>query len=138
MSEQDECSTKADDESLSSSSSSSVILLYTSMPANSVVGGNQRFVRQAFLGRNIKLQEIDGMCPESKETRDELFGVSNLRGKYPQVFVKVRGETTFVGDFEKINELNDCETLPPEILQAHPHIETFSKVFERFLPPPPP
>lgn len=113
---------------------SSVILLYTSMPANSVIGGNQRFVRQAFLGKNIKLEEIDGMSPESKEARDALFAVSNLRGKYPQVFTKVNGETTFIGDFDKINELNDCETLPAEILQSHPHIETFSKVFERFLP----
>eukprot|EP00632_Arachnochrysis_sp_CCMP2950_P012782 CAMPEP_0185702090 /NCGR_PEP_ID=MMETSP1164-20130828/11118_1 /TAXON_ID=1104430 /ORGANISM="Chrysoreinhardia sp, Strain CCMP2950" /LENGTH=181 /DNA_ID=CAMNT_0028369249 /DNA_START=1 /DNA_END=543 /DNA_ORIENTATION=- len=112
-----------------------VILLCTSVPSSTIIDGNQTFVRQVFTGRKIPYVEIDGMDATRKDERNALFALSTLRGKYPQVFVRRGAETTFVGDFDKINELNDCEQLPEEILTANPQIETISKVFAPFLAP---
>lgn len=78
--------------------------------------------------------QVDGLEPSARERRNELFGISSLRGKYPQVFLKLSGETTFVGDFEAVNGLNDCDTLPPDVLEANPQIETFSKKFAPVKP----
>uniref|UniRef100_A0A7S3K396 Glutaredoxin domain-containing protein n=1 Tax=Aureoumbra lagunensis TaxID=44058 RepID=A0A7S3K396_9STRA len=115
-------------------SESKIILLVTSMPASSVIEGNQNFCRQVFRGKKIgPVVELDGMNPNEKEERNILFAISEKRGLYPQIFIKINDEISFVGDFEKMNELNDCNSLPPEILSANPQIQTFDKVFAFFL-----
>lgn len=110
-----------------------VILLFTSVPASSVIEGNQNFIRNCFTGRKIPFVQVDGMDAARKEERNALFAVSNLRGKYPQVFTKREGDISFIGDFDTINELNDCDQLPPDVLEANPQIPTLSKVFSAFI-----
>ncbi|KAJ8609499.1 hypothetical protein CTAYLR_005463 [Chrysophaeum taylorii] len=112
---------------------SHAILLFTSVPASTVIEGHQTFIRQTFNGRKIPFKELDGMDMSKKEERNKLFGISGLRGAYPQVFVNLDGEITFIGDFDQINELNDCDELPKDILDANPGIPTLSKTFAMFL-----
>ena len=119
-----------------------VLLLVTSMPSTTIVEGAQANLRNIFRGKKIQVEEIDGVDVNNKALRSEMFALSNLRGQYPQVFIRSGGTLKFVGDAEAVKSLNDCEDIPAEVLRDHPHIETFSKVFAAFLPqtgaPPPP
>ena len=119
-----------------------VLLLVTSMPSTTIVEGAQANLRNIFRGKKIDVEEIDGVDANNKALRSEMFALSNLRGQYPQVFIRSGGTLKFVGDAEAVKSLNDCEDIPPEVLRDHPHIETFSKAFAAFLPetsaPPPP
>ena len=111
-----------------------VLLLVTSMPSTTIVEGAQANLRNIFRGKKIDVEEIDGVDANNKALRSEMFALSNLRGQYPQVFIRSGGTLKFVGDAEAVKSLNDCEDIPPEVLRDHPHIETFSKVFAAFLP----
>ena len=119
-----------------------VLLLVTSMPSTTIVEGAQANLRNIFRGKKIEVEEVDGVDVNNKALRSEMFNLSNLRGQYPQVFIRSGGTLKFVGDAEAVKSLNDCEDIPAEVLRDHPHIETFSKVFAAFLPetsaPPPP
>ena len=119
-----------------------VLLLVTSMPSTTIVEGAQANLRNIFRGKKIEVEEVDGVDVNNKTLRSEMFALSNLRGQYPQVFIRSGGTLKFVGDAEAVKSLNDCEDIPAEVLRDHPHIETFSKAFAAFLPeaaaPPPP
>lgn len=64
--------------------------------------------------------------------REELFRISGKRGAYPQFFlVRVSDTsktTTYLGDWEYIEGLNDASGLPADILKANPAIVTWDKV----------
>lgn len=64
--------------------------------------------------KGIPFEEIDGGDPACKDRRNELFGISGVRGKYPQFFIKSSEETTYVGDFEAIQQMNEAGTLGAE------------------------
>lgn len=69
------------------------------------------------------------VCIVLEPRRNELFGISGIRGNYPQFFfLHQDGTTTFLGGWERIEMLND--SLPDEILKAHPDIETWDTVFK--------
>lgn len=73
--------------------------------------------------------KIDGLIPENKDLRDKLFGISGHRGKYPQCFIQDNdGNIRFVGLWDEIESLVDCDSLPSDVLAANPSINTFSKV----------
>lgn len=73
---------------------------------------------------------IDGMNPDQRDIRNELFEVSGMRGNYPQLFFVFRdGSTTFLGGWEKIETINDASDLPADVLQGNPEIETWTSVF---------
>jgi len=83
-------------------------------------------------------------------SRNELFSLSGVRGNFPQFFLvenngKGAGSTNddvvssscesdsastirFLGDWDKIEALNDASSLPDEILDANPSIITWEKV----------
>ena len=110
-----------------------VIVLVTSVPSTTIIEGNQTLLRNMFKGRKIDFRELDGMDQSKKEERNKLFGISSKRGVYPQVFMEIGGEVTFVGDFEEISQLNECDALPTDVLAANPQIKTLSNVFKPFL-----
>ena len=62
--------------------------------------------------------------------RNELFKLSGLRGEYPQFFLidKENDSITFLGNYEKIEAINDASSLPDEVLEAHPGIQTWENV----------
>jgi hypothetical protein len=58
-----------------------------------------------------------------------LFNVSQHRGKYPQCFLKDEsGAYKFVGLWEDVESLVECNTLPADVLAANPQIQTFNQV----------
>jgi len=72
----------------------------------------------------VEHKQIDGADPVNKDLRNELFGISNLRGVYPQVFLTNKADSTvFVGDFAKISSLVENNDLP----EGSP--EAFNTVF---------
>jgi hypothetical protein len=77
-------------------------------------------------------------------SRDELFRISGIRGSLPQFFFSriqpiedldhdssFSGETTFIGCWDTIEAINDASSLPDEILEANPNIETWATVFDK-------
>jgi len=91
---------------------------------------NQSRALTLLRAKNTPYLEVDGNDPEMKEIRDELFQISNLRGNYPQFFLAFPdGSTTFLGDWEKVEAINDSSDLPEDILENNPNIETWEKVF---------
>lgn len=108
-----------------------VILLVTSIPSTTIIEGDQHSLRNILKGHKIKTwHEVDGSQMENKQERNTLFGISGKKGEYPQVFLKsASGETRFVGNFEQVQNLNECAQLPPATLAARPDLDTFDKVF---------
>lgn len=73
---------------------------------------------------------VDGMDPEQRPVRNELFGISGIRANYPQFFFQnAEGVISFLGSFDRIEMLNETSGLPPEVLVQHPELETWDKVF---------
>lgn len=70
-------------------------------------------------GRAISILRAEGIEPDVADAvgnpvlRNELFAVSGIRGKYPQVFLMdpVDGDTVFLGDIDTIQELHDAGSL---------------------------
>jgi hypothetical protein len=55
--------------------------------------------------------------------------MSGIRGKYPQFFlVEEDGALSFLGDWERIEGVNDASGLPEEVLEANPGIQTWKTV----------
>ena len=93
--------------------------------------GNTRRARDLLTARNVKFEELDGNDIELKDKRNAFFAVSGIRGQYPQLFkIPVDGESggtaVFVGDWEKIESLNECDDIPTEVLSANPSIVTLA------------
>lgn len=66
--------------------------------------------------KKVRFIEIDGMDPEQKEIRTQLFDISGLRGKYPQIFIQKEGQYEFIGDWDEFEGLLDADGYPPEVL----------------------
>ena len=72
---------------------------------------------------------MDAADPVNHELRTELFGISGVRGKFPQVFIATDASATkFVGDFDKIQELIENNALPADVLSKN-NIASFDSVF---------
>ncbi len=90
----------------------------------------QRKLVAAMESKKVRFTEVDGSDPEQKDVRGQLFELSGLRGKYPQVFLKDEGgQYSFVGDWDEFEGLLDSDALPPEVLKENPGIKTFTAVF---------
>jgi hypothetical protein len=61
--------------------------------------------------QGIDMQLLDGSDPNHKPRRDELFGISGIRANYPQFFLVGDSITTYLGNFEMIEGMNDLGTL---------------------------
>ena len=62
-----------------------------------------------FLAFKVCHEVIDGASVDNKDRRNELFGISGVRGNYPQVFAVGKDESKIVpvGQIEAIEELAD-------------------------------
>ena len=73
---------------------------------------------------------VDGSDPDCKDKRDECFAASGVRGNYPQCFLEnPDGSLVFVGNFETVESLVECNDIPLEVLAGNPDIKTFNSVF---------
>lgn len=108
---------------------SEAILLISSSTTTTTQELSQRRAADLLTAKKCRHSTLDGALPESKELRDVLFGVSSLRGKYPQLFIKNEdGSYVFVGDWERMEALAETDDLDAAVLEANPSIETFSKI----------
>ena len=83
------------------------------------------------IGKKIVFDKVDGSVEETKELRNTLFSVSNIRGKYPQCFIaNLDGSYEFIGGWEEIEGFAESDTLPSDFLISNPDVKTFSKVIK--------
>jgi hypothetical protein len=109
--------------------SQTAVLLYSSLATDQIQVVNSRRLEDVLKGNKVQFDKVDGSYPDNKELRDVLFGVSGQRGKYPQCFLKDEsGNYKFVGLWEELESLIECNTIPSEVLAANPQIQTFSQV----------
>ncbi|CAB9523382.1 saccharopine dehydrogenase [Seminavis robusta] len=97
-----------------------LLLLISSMSGSLEVASNQTRVQGILKGLHLPKEEVevmDGCEPSVKERRNELFGISGIRAKYPQLFlVNINtGDTSFVGNFDDICYLHDTNTFGQSI-----------------------
>ena len=105
------------------------VLLFSSLATDQIQVVNSRRLEDALVGRKIQFEKVDGSMVEQKELRDVLFSVSGQRGKYPQCFLKGEdGSYQFVGLWEDVEGLLECDTIPAEVLASNPQIKTFEQV----------
>ena len=104
------------------------VILISSLATDQIQIVNSRRLEDSIKGNKIQFDKFDGSLPENKEIRDKLFGVSGLRGKYPQCFLESDGAYRFIGLWDQIEELIESDTIPVEVLDANPSIPTFKKV----------
>mmetsp|Transcript_22366 Transcript_22366/g.36999 ORF Transcript_22366/g.36999 Transcript_22366/m.36999 type:complete len:253 (-) Transcript_22366:26-784(-) len=91
---------------------------------------NQSRALQLLKTKNVIYVSVDGMDPNQRARRNELFGVSGIRANYPQFFLEQKdGTTAFVGDWEVIEGINDSSALPAETIEAFPDLMTWDRVF---------
>ncbi len=103
--------------------------LYSSLATDQIQIVNSRRLEDTLSANKIDFIKIDGSLTEHKEVRDKLFSVSGQRGKYPQCFLQdTDGNYRFLGLWEQMEEMIECDTIPAEVLEANPTIQTFKKV----------
>lgn len=79
-------------------------------------------IRGILAALKVKTTDVDGANAENKERRSELWAISGKRAVYPQVFVRAKGETKFIGDGEDIVLANDDGILKGQLADA-PRVE---------------
>ncbi|EEC50593.1 predicted protein [Phaeodactylum tricornutum CCAP 1055/1] len=91
---------------------------------------NQNRAVSLLNARGISFETLDGADPTNKELRDKLFEISGVRANYPQFFLVDGSDNIprFLGDWEKVEALNDASSLPDHILESNPSIVTWQNV----------
>lgn len=115
-----------------------LICLISNGVADRVQAHRQLFALNILNVRQTPYEVVDGMDPDQRQRRDELFRISDIRGNYPQFFVERQvdngygGKKTkmeFWGSYERMEQLNEVDSLPPDVLLANPDVETWERVF---------
>lgn len=110
-----------------------ILMMVTNMGMNRTQVQNQLRANMLLNALSIPFESIDGSNPANKDVRNELFKLSDMRGIYPQFFVVSEGgggvpQTTFLGDWETIEGINDSSSLPAELLAANPTLLTWDRI----------
>lgn len=87
------------------------VLLISSSSGNPLQKVNQGRVVAMLEGKKLPFISVDGANPAEVDHRNQLFNLSGMRGKYPQLFLEQKGRTTFVGDYDAIDDLNESRGL---------------------------
>jgi hypothetical protein len=93
-----------------------LLMLLSNQSGNRQQVADQDRARTLFKFRKIDTQFLDGSDPTKKAFRDELFGISGIRANYPQFFLVSDSITTFLGNFDVIESMNDLGTLTNDML----------------------
>lgn len=84
-----------------------VLILQSAMAGNRAQTANSDMAVTILRAKGIQPTIMDASDPQNKERRDKLFEISGFRGNFPQIF-KVNGkETTFLGDFDTLQSMNE-------------------------------
>mmetsp|Transcript_18256 Transcript_18256/g.35867 ORF Transcript_18256/g.35867 Transcript_18256/m.35867 type:complete len:115 (+) Transcript_18256:82-426(+) len=105
-----------------------VLILVTPSPPTIESENSQRRVITWMQTKHIRYKEVDAV--DEKAVREELTGISGIKGNYPQIFITDQAdETTYIGDYEAIESLLELDDVDEEVLKANPDLKTFSQVF---------
>ncbi|KAL3673707.1 hypothetical protein V7S43_001404 [Phytophthora oleae] len=87
-------------------------------------------LKQLLDGNKITYTEVDCSLEENRDTRNRYFEASGIRANYPQVFLQdpEGKDIKYIGSFKEIQELNEMNDVPVEILKAN-NIPTLNSVF---------
>eukprot|EP01084_Bolivina_argentea_P296622 510888_1 len=87
------------------------VLLWSSLSSNAHQTAAQKKVGDRLKQLKVRYEQLDGAQQENKDLRNKLFNVSNVRGKYPQVFVvDEKDNLKYVGMDDEIDYLIDSDT----------------------------
>jgi hypothetical protein len=79
----------------------------------------------------VAYKEVD--AKSEVEARNELSGISKIKGNYPQVFISDGSSTTFVGQFEDIESMIELNAVDAALLASNPALKTFKQVFSNCI-----
>mmetsp|Transcript_25101 Transcript_25101/g.40744 ORF Transcript_25101/g.40744 Transcript_25101/m.40744 type:complete len:125 (+) Transcript_25101:60-434(+) len=86
------------------------ILLWSSLSSNSHQTAAQKRMSDKLKAHKVRIEQLDGSQPENKDARSKLFNCSDVRGKYPQIFiVNEKDELKYIGMDDEIDFLIDSE-----------------------------
>ncbi|GMI51696.1 hypothetical protein TeGR_g7429 [Tetraparma gracilis] len=117
--------------------SHAILVLHSSNVGQAVQSGNTERCFSLLSAKKIEPLRVDGSDEAQLAPRDKLFGVSGIRGNYPQVFKVPIGydvagggaeSVEFVGAWGKVEELNEMNEIPKDVLAANPDIVTLDSV----------
>eukprot|EP01084_Bolivina_argentea_P139265 245009_1 len=88
-----------------------VCLLWSSLASNAHQTAAQTKMSNLFVAKGLRLEQLDGAQGENKDLRNKLFNASEVRGKYPQIFlIDENDKITYIGMDDQIDYLVDSET----------------------------
>jgi hypothetical protein len=93
-----------------------VLVLVSQQSLDRAVTQNQQNAITILEANAIIFTTLDGADPANKEARNELFAISELRGKYPQFFIVKNGVKTFYGDYEALSYANEVGSLKGDLV----------------------
>jgi len=90
----------------------SFVLLISKTSGAPTQKSNQEKTMLILQCKRLPFEVVDGSDPDERDLRNSLFGISGIRGNYPQLFLQQSdGKISFVGNFETIDHLNDSGAL---------------------------
>ena len=91
--------------------STKLVMLTSTSSGNRLQAGNQKRALSLLRAHGIEPEVIDGSDPKNIDVRNQYLGISGIKGNYPQFFAITELETTFVGNVETLEFMNDAGTL---------------------------
>ena len=91
--------------------STKLVMLTSTSSGNRLQAGNQKRALSLLRAHGIEPEVIDGSDPKNIGVRNQYLGISGIKGNYPQFFAITELETTFVGNVETLEFMNDAGTL---------------------------
>lgn len=88
-----------------------LLVLYSKEAGSRQQTANTDMCLTIFRAKGITPVLLDASDLVNREDRDKLFGISGIRGNFPQVFRVDGTTTTFIGGFDSIQDMNDEGTL---------------------------
>lgn len=88
-----------------------ILLLISQQSLDRSVMHKQQIVMTILDSNGIKYKTLDGADPSHRIARNELFTLSQIRGKYPQVFIVKDGKKHYWGDHEAVQDANEMGVL---------------------------
>jgi hypothetical protein len=93
-----------------------LLALFSNYETSPQQAANQDRSLTLFEAEGITYEKFIGSDPENEVIKNELIRISGAEENYPQFFLVAGADTTYVGDFEKIQHLNDEGMLTNEML----------------------
>lgn len=87
--------------------SKSMVVLLSDAFGKPTQRSNQEAALTKLRGRGIPFDEVDGSNPDLEALREDLFAISGNYGVYPQFFVKEGDQIKYLGDYERLEKMND-------------------------------